>query len=282
MDSISSSCSTTPGCWDNAAASRSYDAVQFSRIAVSSQESKDITIFTDEGDKVTLSYDHQTQASYANLKALSYRGNFAISEDQAAAKEILAKIQGERFQFEDSQTLTITVDGDLNEQELADIQKAIKGIDEIMTDLLQGGEVSEAMIEDSDIRDLESIASLEADYRYEKTVQIEQIALKESKTYSRYELPENVTPDKQGKRIDSFMKLIDKMSKIVEDSNVKPAKFFRPLKRLFENIIHEHNEDRPGSKVKRHAAELIGSELFQRIKQLVEKDDSDTTPISSV
>lgn len=201
MDSISSSSSTATCSWDNAAVTQSYNALQFSKIAASSTESKGITIFTDEGDKVTLSYDQQMQASYADLKALSYQGNFTISENQAAVKEILSRIQRESFQLEESRNLIITVDGDLNAQELADIQKAINAIDGIMTDLLQGGSISDAMTEAAGIRDLESIASLEADYRYEKAVWVEKITLQESEAYTGYGMPEDFMPDKHGTSI---------------------------------------------------------------------------------
>ncbi len=278
MDSISSSCSATPCYWDNTAMKRSYNAVQFSRITASRQESKDITIFTDEGDKVTISYDYKTQASYANLKALVYRGDFAASENQAVVREILTRIQGEDFQFEDSRNLTIAVDGDLNEQELADIKKAIAGIDEIMTDLLHGGDTSEAMTAAAEIRDLESIAGLEADYRYEKTVVIEKYALKDSETDAKYGLSESSTPGRHRNRLNSFMKRIEKMIEIVEHSNVKPSKFFKPLEKLLTNIITELKEDNPANKARRHVADLMGAELIKRIRQLAHKNNFHVTP----
>ncbi len=278
MDSISSSCATTPACWDSAAVSKSYNSMQFSRISASSKESKDITIYTEEGDKVTISYDQQTQASYDSLKALSYRGDFARSGNQTMAKEVLTSIQGERFQFEDSRSLSISVDGDLNDQELSDIKKALEEVDEIMTDLLQGGNISEAMADAAEIKDLESIAGLEADYRYEKTLQVEKVALEESETYSRYGTPQDISSPKHKNELDSFMKLIDKMAKIVEDSNAKPKKFSKHLNRLFANYAKDLEEDRPGNKAKRRAADLIGAELVKRIEQLADKDKSGGFP----
>jgi hypothetical protein len=278
MDSISSSCSATPCHWDNTAIRKSYNAVQLSRITASSQESKDITIFTDEGDKVTISYDHETQASYANLKALAYRGDFAASENQAVAREMLTRIQGENFQFEDSRNLTIAVDGDLNKQELADIKKAIAGIDEIMTDLLHGGDISEAMADAAEIRDLETIAGLEANYRYEKTVVIEKYALKDSETYSKHGLSESPTLGRHRNRLKSFMKRIEKMTEIVEHSKVKPSKFFKPLEKLLTNLTKELKEDNPANKARKHVADLMGAELFKRIRQLADKNNFHVTP----
>lgn len=267
MYPISSSCSVTPAWWDHAAIRRSYSAVQLSRISVSSCESKDISIYTDEGDKVTISYDHQTQASYANLKALAYRGDFAAGENQVVAKGVLARIQGESFQFEDSRNLIISVDGNLNEQELADIKKAIEGIDKIMTDLLKGGNFSEAMADATELRDLDSIAGLEADYHYEKAVLVENMALREAGIYSRYGLSENISSAGHRRNADPFKKIVDGMTKIVEDSHAKPSNFYKPVKMLFANIIQELKEDKPGNRATRHVAELIGAELIKKIRQ---------------
>ena len=102
MNSISSSCTSSPNYWGSGAIAKNYSAVQFSQIAVSSKENKEITIVTDEGDKITIAYDHQINASYSNFKALSYQKGFARCEDMALTEEMRTKMQGERFLFEES------------------------------------------------------------------------------------------------------------------------------------------------------------------------------------
>jgi hypothetical protein len=226
---------------------------------------------------VTISYDHKTEASYASLKALAYCGDFAAGENQAVAREICARIQGKDFQFDDSRNLTIAVEGDLNKQELADIKKALAGIDEIMTDLLHGGNISEAMAEADEIRDLETIAGLEADYRFEKTVLLEKYTLKNAETYSKNGLSEGLTPGRHRNRYHSLSKRIEKMTEIIEHSNVKPSRFLKPLEKLFANITGEFKEDHPPGKARRHVADLIRDELFKQIRLLAEKDNSHVT-----
>lgn len=273
MYSVSSPCEATPGCWDNAALSRSHKAMQFSQVTASSEESKNITIYTDEGDKVTLSYDHQTQASYANLKALSYQGSFAVSEDTVGAKEALTRIQGEQFLFEDSRNLTISIEGDLNELEVKDIKEAIMKIDKIMTDLLHGGDTSEAMAGAEKLKDLETLSGLEADYQYERSVLVEQIAVKESTTTLKSEMAEApaASPDEEWTSLND---LIERMSNIIEETKIKPSKFFKPLRQLFTGISKGLERHLPGHKIKRHMADLIGSELAKRLEQLSEKANS--------
>ena len=278
MDSISSSCAATPCHWDNAAIKSRYNTAQFSRIAASTQESKDITIYTDEGDRVTISYEHEIQASYADLKVLAYCGDFAVNENQALVGEMLTRIQGRNFQFEDSRNLTIEVDGHLNEQELANIKKAIEGIDEIMTDLLHGGDIAEAMTDAAGIRDLESIAGLEADYRYEKAVVIEKYALSNLETQEKYGLNGGVIPGRHGNKPNSFMNRIEKMAEIIENSDVAPDRFLKPVERLFANITKEINTDNSANKARRHVAGLMGAELIKRIRQLAHKTNFLVTP----
>ena len=278
MNSVASCCSTTPAYRDFDTVSKKYNVVQFSQIEATRKESKDITILTDEGDKVTISYNHQIQLTYANLKALAYNGTFSKTEDQAIVREALARVQGEAFGFEDKQGLTITVEGDLNEHELEDIRKAMESIDEIMTDLLQGGDITEAMAEAAELKDLETITGLEADYRYEKAVLVENTTMQESETYSRPGSAQHIPPGRHGRRLDSFMKFVDRMEKWIEDSRVKPSKFLRPLQGLFRNIHQGLNKDNPIEKAKMRVADLIGSELMKRIRQEKDEEDLESTP----
>jgi len=278
MNAISFPYTSEPGCLNLSSASSSYHALQLSRVTASSKESKDITIFTSEGDKVTLSYDHQTQASYANLKALSFQGNFTAGEDTAIVKEMLTALEGERFWFEDSQDLSISVEGDLNEQELEDIKKAIMKIDKIMTGLLHGDSISEAMSRAENIRNLETISGLEADYQYERSVIIEQISVEEVTRTSDYRPAEG---DLQSHNRDEWVSLeglIDRMAEVMENSKVKPAKFYKPLRKLFSDISHGLGKNRPQNMMKRHLTDWIGAELFKRIRDLAEDQNPASDP----
>ena len=83
MESITSCCSNTPAYGDFSAVSKNVKATQYSKIEASSSQSKDITLYTEEGDKVTLSYNQESSLTYASLSAMSYGFDFSSDENQA-------------------------------------------------------------------------------------------------------------------------------------------------------------------------------------------------------
>ncbi len=279
MDGICSCNQKIPDNWNPTAYGKSVKAMEYNRISASSSESKDITIFTDEGDKVTLSYDQKTEASYENLKALSYQGAFATANDTTVTKEKLARMQAEQFLFENSKNLSISVEGDLSEEELADIKEALGQIDEIMTDLLHGGDISEVSDEIEEIRNLETLSRVEAEYSYEKEVSIEHVAAKQTTTYSEYQQPERIGRGRHGRGQRSLEKLIDKMEKLIEDSNIKPAKFLKRLEKLFDKISERLEDGTPENDSRRRTAQLVESELIERVETMAIKEESEASLI---
>jgi hypothetical protein len=162
------------------------------------------------------------------------------------------------------------VSGDLNEQELKDIKKAIKGIDKIMTDLLYGGDMVKATAKASKIRDLDTISGLEANYRYEKEVIVEQTSIKEVTTYSRQGLAETSPLTKNTNYPNHLKTLIDKLASIVKKSGLEPSRFHNPIKRLFSNYRNDLHEKEFQDNGKIRMAELIEAELIERINHLPE------------
>ncbi len=279
MDGICSCNQNIPDNWNLSAYGKSVNAMEYNRVSASSSESKDITIFTDEGDKVTIAYDKSTEASYSNLKALSYQGAFATANDTAVTKEKLTMMQAEQFLFERSENLSVSVEGDLSEEELADIKEALKQIDDIMTDLLHGGDISEAADEIEEIRNLETLSSLEADYSYEKEVVVEHYSEKQITTYSEYQAPERIGRGRHRGGQKSLERLIEKMQELVEDSKAKPSKFLKHLQNLFDKISQRLDDDDPEHDAKKQTAQLIESELIKRVEQMAIKEQSEATLI---
>ncbi|SPD71781.1 hypothetical protein PITCH_A1020026 [uncultured Desulfobacterium sp.] len=273
MYPITSNCQCAPSYSNYGDISESRKRVQAMSILASSTISKDLTIYTDEGDKVTISYDRETQASYEDLKALTYQGTISVNGDQAVVDQSSAELMTEKFLFEDEQNLEISVDGDLSEEELKDIKKVIKRIDKLMTDLLYGGNISKTMKQAEKTGGIDTIAGVEADYQYETTFTIQQLAAAQNTTYSRYALPEAQPTDSDTTGSEDIRKVVDQMAKLVDESDLKPSKLIKQVRELFSGIIEELKEDRPGNRAGRHWADLIGSELMKRIKQMDDGED---------
>ncbi len=268
---------------------KSVRAMEYNHIYLSKDESKNITIFTDEGDKVSISYDEHTEASYENLKALSYRGAAVASDNSIVTKEVLSRMQREQFLFENSKSLTISIDGDLNEQELEDIKSALNKIDEIMKELFLGGDIADAATGIQEIRDLESLSGVEAEYSYKKELVVEHYAVKEVATYAEYRPKERIGQDGIGhgrigrgrhrKRHNDLKMLIDKMANAIEDSGVKPRKFRRHLKEFFANFLQNDKNEKHGHKDKAQNVEHIESALMLKLDQITVKEEAEATLI---
>jgi len=257
---------------------QSYAELQAARLSISENQSKDITIFTDEGDKVTISSNQQSQAQYLTYEGLSRRRVSGDYQGHAIIRESLAMFQGKSFEFENSRSISISVDGDLNEQELKDIKKAIKGIDRIMTDLLYGGDMVKATAKAIEIRELDNISGLEASYRYEKAVMVEQASIKETTTYSRQGLIETSPLTNNSNYLNHLKALIDEMASIVKESGLEPSRFNKPIKRLFSNYRNDLHEKEYKDNVKIRMTELIEAELIERINHLPEKPKMVSNP----
>ena len=270
MNSISSyspSLSASPGFQE---AYQNYSELQAARLSVSESQSKDITIFTDEGDRVTISSNQQSQTQYMTYEGLAKKRVSGEYQGHAITKESLAMFKGEIFESENSRSISISVEGDLNEQELKDIKKALKKIDKIMTNFLHGGDV-DAAVKSMEIGKLDTIAGLEANYRYEKSVILEQTRLKERTTYSRGGNPEISPLIKIENPLNHLKTLIEELTNIIKESEIEPSRFKKPIQDLFSDYRDNPTENEPRDHHRIRMTEWIETELLEIVSSLSAK-----------
>ena len=265
ITSYSPSLSASPGFQE---AYQSYSELQAARLSVSESQSKDITIFTDEGDRVTISSNQQSQVQYLTYEGLSKKRVSGEYQGHALTKESLAMFKGERFEFENSGSISISVEGDLNEQELKDIKEALKKIDKIMTDFLHRGDMVDAAVKSMEIGKLDTIAGLEANYRYEKSVILEQTSLKEETTYSRGSNPETSPLAKIENPLNHIKTLIEELTNIIKESEIEPSRFKKPIQKLFSDYRDNPTENDPRDPHRIRLTEWIETELLKKISSL--------------
>lgn len=233
-----------------------FYASQINQITTSVENSKDITIMTAEGDKVTISSDFQSKSQYTTYNSLARVSNMSLN------------IGGNSFSINSSSEFSMLVEGDLNEQELKDIQKAMKTIDKIMQSTLSGN-LKNAMAMVNKVGNLESIASFEAGMQSNKTVIVEQALMMVSEGTPEGAAEGNV----EGSISDQGLlkPAADQIMGVIDQSGLKPSKFIKPLDRY----ISEHFFDKSSTedhKYQKHPemGRRIRSELLERIKQLDE------------
>ena len=102
------------------------DTTQVRAIQSSTDFSGKVRVVTAEGDKVTFSLDVETDFRYANYQYKAQR------DDKSLA------VKGEYAESSISQKLGLTVEVDLNEQEVADLTKLFKNVTNIFNKFFRG------------------------------------------------------------------------------------------------------------------------------------------------
>ncbi len=193
-----------------------------------------LTIQTREGDVVSLS-----SGSFAELTSSEYNSRGIVQTRDSAARVSHHQREVSLYTRE---SFSFTVAGDLNDQELADIDAIIQGIDAIIGQMAAGdmeGAVSQAM----DMEGFASISmytadiSLEQRYAYQETVQSRQ-SVTDVPSHSRS------APSRHLPAAEASASFTDKMARFMEKQNemlaVKSApgldKLFRHHQKNFEKL----------------------------------------------
>lgn len=244
-----------------------FYAAQFNQVTTSQENSKDITILTAEGDKVTISADSQRTSQYTTYNGLARVNDMSMS------------LQGKSISIDSSSEFSMIVEGDLNEQEMKDIQKAMKTIDKIMQSVLSGNsENTMAMV--NKIGNLGSISSFEATMESKNSVIVEQafmmVAEGATEAVSDGEI-EGSTSNQ-----DSLKPATDKIMDIVDSSGIKPSKFIKPLNQYLSNHLDRISGDDNVHPKRLEMGKRMRSEILDRIKQLNEAKEgiSESVPVN--
>ena len=114
-------------CPRSAAAQYEGEIARLSYLGITQEQSTDIEIQTAEGDRVTISSDARTEAALLTYKHLAFNGEGYDAE------------QMQLVDFQADSSFELSVVGDLNEQEKADIEALLKDIGARLKAFLAGG-----------------------------------------------------------------------------------------------------------------------------------------------
>jgi len=137
--------------------------LQAAQVKVSQSQTADITIVTAEGDTVTLSSNKSAELSFATYDA------------QGQVNGSSAHLSGMSMELHRTSDFSISVDGDLNKDELKDIRRAIRTIQKAANDVLKGHE-DKAAARTAKLARLDQIASIDADMEFNREVTVTRIS----------------------------------------------------------------------------------------------------------
>ena len=185
-----------------------------------------LTIQTREGDIVTLS-----SSSYNGFSASSYNSQGIIESDTGSAK---MSMNSREITLTSGESFSFSVQGDLSEEELADIENIIKGIDGIVSEVAQG-DMDDAVAKALSMGSYDSISMYAADISYARSYSIAE------QTSSYGSLLDSEPSDQltsSGSVQGDLESLFDKMAQLLENQEDKLLeKSRKPLDSLFQQYL---------------------------------------------
>ena len=227
--------------------------------SIAQTQSTDLTLTTDEGDTVTLSLASAIEINAGIHRSTRYEGG--KSEDTRTAF----------FEFSNRRSLSIEIDGQLSAEEREDIREAVQAIGGLIDDFLTGD--LQAMAADGDLlKELDTIASLDAAFSYERQV-----------TYGEQDKVEirqlEQEPPKPGRRHGHrrLQRLMDRMDRATDDM-IEHVKRFRGRRRqLGRSVVDLFNRYRsaergpaPEDRLNREVLRTMQSDFVQKLQTLTE------------
>ncbi len=266
MNPITSPTSPAPVAYGALPESRSLQAEQTRAGSISQQQNTDLTITTDEGDKVTISLASAMDATAGIYRSLTSQDGYRAASQTAF------------FEYSSSRSLSVEIEGELSEEEREDIREAVKTIGSMIDDFLSGD--LKQMAEDGQLlKELDSIASLDANFSYERQV----VYAEQEKTAIHNEAPERHHHARRHGhgRLQRLMNRIDRLT----DDMAEQVKHFQGRRKYLDRSVEEllgryrsgEAENAPTDELGQAAIQTVQSAFVQKIETWTESVDFNLT-----
>lgn len=247
------------------------EQMQNTRFQASRQESQDITLTTREGDTVTISSLTQLQAQYLSF---DYAKGIKNQSDGQTTNQS-ASVMANTLEAVAKNSFQIKIEGDLNEEEKADMEKILGKLDEIMNDLVSG-DIDSIMKEAMGILDgTQTISGLDATLEFHQQISLEQQTLNRITPQgpppgeNRPPMPPPPGQLKDGLQALSSLvaKITDQMTELISSSNIDTSKWKEPLQQMFSGIMEQLSADQPGNELKSELVKQIETQLAENLEE---------------
>lgn len=231
--------------------------MQAGLLSLSSRKSTDISLVTTDGDKVTISAKSALQAGFVGY---DYRGQLHGNE---------VSLRGRALQVSAENAFALSIEGDLSEEELADINKLVAKIEKLGADFFSQP-LETSLSQTLELGDVDSIASFAANLRYEQQLSVAHVAREEVEAFPTSRAVSG-RPDPQAVSTESVQNFIKKLLDAAKDSKLEAEKIAEKLpqflSKLFKRLAKEFALDEPKLKL----ADYIRQQVTHGLKQLTEQ-----------
>lgn len=213
----------------------------------------DLVIHTKEGDTVTIN-----SSSYSNLDAYTYNSKGMVQSEAGSA---VFQENSREITLANGQSLSFSVEGDLSEDELKDIDSMLQGLDSVIADM-KAGDMAGAMKSALGLGEFDNFSAYSADINYEQYVEVTTTTAAVANTRQE-EMPAGAA-----KEPDSGSETLQ------QNTGLKPDNIFDKLLEKFsqrDNKLLQAVQSPSNSLFRRHINEMQGnSQQFDSLVDLLE------------
>jgi len=245
--------------------------VNTANVSVGAHKSSDIALVTREGDVVTLFSEQDLCATYSAFEAR------CASEQGSSSLIVRNQVvqQGGAFSF--------TVEGELNKEELRDIKKALKAIDNILESVLSGN-MNKAAGKIEKLSRLDTLAAVEADIHLERSVVVERQTLaavsaptnateKDGIESADDDPIENIASTSAERADETEEHEIDRAASAITDvvrgAGIEPIVMAKPINDLFTDRLKQVSHQEPTANKPRAAINRLRNAFFESLHHLL-------------
>ncbi len=238
-----------------------YQSAQRVRFNAARKETQDITLTTEEGDKVTISALSNFKASYMS---------FDYTE-QLKGKSM--SFEGEQFKASSKTAFQMTVEGDLNEEEMQDIREVIEKLDGLMGDLVSGNHENILKEAPGLLDDTETLSSLEAVLKYQQRVSMDYTSMtRQTGVMGEGGMPSfnpgNLPPMPHEKPVwgqDLIATIAGRVIDMMESTNTEMDKMKEPVKNYFKEMMDKISLEQGANEPISNLVQQLNAELLDRM-----------------
>ncbi len=217
----------------------------------------DLVLQTKEGDQVTLRSN-----SFSQLDAFTYDSRAILQTES----EITVASQSQReITLASGESFSFTVEGELNEAELEDIEAIVKGLDGVMSEMSQG-DTAGALDKVMEMENFRSVSAFAADITYQRSYEIRtEVA---STVTSTAPVQESVPGKKNGQFFD-FNTIFKKLeNQLLIHGNKLLSNAQGPINKLFKHHLHALGKENEGNNPIYSALESVMEDITSMIEEI--------------
>lgn len=225
---------------------------QSTRATLDARANAEISLVTADGDKVTLSASSALLATYSTYDYLGRLDGRTLAA------------RGEKLQIAGTGAYTVTIEGELDQEELADINKLLDTIEAATSDVLSGN--PEGLLKSfAELGKLDSIATFQAALNYsrsasaERTTNIASTSEAASDNATETAFTKSPTEPRSTRR---FLNRLAQIARHLEDENhldKTPKRFMQLLKKLANNLHLDEREQRLADRIAAEHSKLYST-----------------------